>query len=243
MNAFGLRDTTRVQFASVAGLAVLAAVLTRLAMLDYAKSSAFFHPHGYCYLWQTGLVGAHVVSDGLIGLSYIAISATLIYLVWRARRLLPFSWMFVSFGVFIVACGATHLIDVATLTGACVVALGKTTSGLFGTPPSWVEDVRRASERAGDRSWPMPVFDDYKEALKSEIADMSNTGGRPGGAITAALFIKEFTGDLPWVHIDIAGTAWAEEPKPYQPKGATGVSVRTLVELARDVASWRVLDE
>ena len=115
MNAFGLRDTTRVQFASVAGLAVLAAVLTRLAMLDYAKSSAFFHPHGYCYLWQTGLVGAHVVSDGLIGLSYIAISATLIYLVWRARRLLPFSWMFVSFGVFIVACGATHLIEIWTL--------------------------------------------------------------------------------------------------------------------------------
>ena len=72
---------------------------------------------------------------------------------------------------------------------------------------------------------------------------MSNTGGRPGGAITAALFIKEFTGDRPWVHIDIAGTAWAEEPKPYQPKGATGVSVRTLVELARDVPSWRVLDE
>src|SRR4029079_13343522 len=139
--------------------------------------------------------------------------------------------------------GATHLVDLATLTGACVVALGKTTSGLFGTPPQWVEDVRRASERAGDRSWPMPVFDDYKEQLKSEIADLSNTGGRPGGAITAALFIKEFTGDLPWVHIDIAGTAWAEEPKPYQPKGATGVSVRTLVELARDVASWRVLDE
>ena len=139
--------------------------------------------------------------------------------------------------------GATHLVDVATLTGACVVALGKTTSGLFGTPPSWVEDVRRASERAGDRSWPMPIFDDYKEQLKSEIADFSNTGGRPGGAITAALFIKEFTGDLPWVHMDIAGTAWAEEPKPYQPKGATGVGVRTLVELARDVATWRVLDE
>jgi leucyl aminopeptidase len=139
--------------------------------------------------------------------------------------------------------GATHLIDVATLTGACVVALGKTTSGLFGTPAAWVEDVRRASERAGDRSWPMPVFDDYKEQLKSDIADISNTGGRPGGAITAALFIKEFTGDLPWVHMDIAGTAWAEEPKPYQPKGATGVGVRTLVELARDATSWRVLDE
>ena len=139
--------------------------------------------------------------------------------------------------------GATHLVDLATLTGACVVALGKTTSGLFGTPAEWVEDVRRATERAGDRSWPMPVFDDYKEQLKSEIADLSNTGGRPGGAITAALFIKEFTGNLPWVHMDIAGTAWAEEPKPYQPKGATGVGVRTLVELARDVASWRVLDE
>jgi leucyl aminopeptidase len=139
--------------------------------------------------------------------------------------------------------GATHLVDVATLTGACVVALGKTTTGLFGTPPQWVEDVRRATERAGDRSWPLPVFDDYKEQLKSEIADLSNTGGRPAGAITAALFIKEFTGDLPWVHLDIAGTAWAEEAKPYQPKGATGVGVRSLVELARDVACWRVLDE
>jgi leucyl aminopeptidase len=139
--------------------------------------------------------------------------------------------------------GATHLVDVATLTGACVVALGKTTSGLFGTPAAWVEDVRRASERAGDRSWPMPVFDDYKDQIKSEIADLSNTGGRPGGAITAALFIKEFAGDLPWVHMDIAGTAWAEEAKPYQPKGATGVGVRTLVELARDAAVWRVLDE
>jgi len=138
--------------------------------------------------------------------------------------------------------GATHLVDVATLTGACVVALGKTTSGLFGAPPAWVEHVRRASERAGDRAWPMPVFDDYKEQFKSEIADFSNTGGRPGGAITAALFIKEFAGDAPWVHMDIAGTAWAEEAKPYQPKGATGVGVRTLVELAREAASWRAVD-
>ena len=139
--------------------------------------------------------------------------------------------------------GATHLVDLATLTGACVVALGRTTSGLFGAPPAWVEDVRRASDRAGDRCWPLPVFDDYKDQLKSEIADLSNTGGRAAGAITAALFIKEFAGDLPWVHVDIAGTAWAEEPKPYQPKGATGVGVRTLVELARDVASWRILDQ
>ena len=137
--------------------------------------------------------------------------------VWYARQL-----------------GATHLVDVATLTGACVVALGKTTTGLFGTPDGWVERVRRASDRAGDRSWPMPVFDDYRELFKSEIADFSNTGGRPGGAITAALFIKEFTGDLPWVHMDIAGTAWVEHAKPYQPKGATGVAVRTLAELALD---------
>ena len=138
--------------------------------------------------------------------------------------------------------GATHLVDVATLTGACVVALGKTTTGLFGTPPAWVEQVRRASERAGDRSWPMPVFDDYKDLFKSEIADFSNTGGRAGGAITGALFIKEFAGDLPWVHMDIAGTAWTEEPKPYQPKGATGVAVRTLVELALEAESWHKLD-
>ena len=87
----------------------------------------------------------------------------------------------------------------------------------------------------------MPVFDDYKEQFKSEIADFTNTGGRAGGAITGALFIKEFAGDLPWVHMDIAGTAWAEDAKPYQPKGATGVGVRTLVELALDAESWSKL--
>ncbi|HEY7290929.1 MAG TPA: leucyl aminopeptidase [Vicinamibacterales bacterium] len=128
--------------------------------------------------------------------------------------------------------GATHLVDVATLTGAVVVALGKTTSGLFGTPDGWVEHVRRVANRAGDRSWPLPVFDDYREQLKSEIADFSNTGGRPAGSITAALFLKEFTGGVPWVHMDIAGTAWAEDSKPFMPKGATGVAVRTLAELA-----------
>ena len=128
--------------------------------------------------------------------------------------------------------GATHLVDVATLTGACVVALGKVTSGLFGTPERWVEQVRRVANRAGDRAWPMPIFDDYREQLKSDIADFANTGGRPAGSITAALFLKEFSGGLPWVHMDIAGTAWAEEAKPYLPKGATGVAVRTLASLA-----------
>jgi leucyl aminopeptidase len=143
--------------------------------------------------------------------------------LWYARRL-----------------GATHLVDVATLTGACIVALGKTTTGLFGRPDGWVQAVLRASERAGDRSWPMPTFPDYFEQLKSEIADFSNTGGRPGGAITAALFIKEFAADLPWAHLDVAGTAWAEDAKPYQPKGATGVAVRTLAELALD-STWHNL--
>jgi leucyl aminopeptidase len=134
--------------------------------------------------------------------------------------------------------GATHLVDVATLTGACVVALGKTTTGLFGAPLAWSSAVLAASARAGDRTWPLPVFDDYKEQLKSEIADFTNTGGRPGGAITAALFLKEFTGSLPWVHLDIAGTAWCEEPKPYQAKGPTGVAVRTLAELALAGEAW-----
>jgi leucyl aminopeptidase len=128
--------------------------------------------------------------------------------------------------------GATHLVDVATLTGAVVVALGRVTSGLFGSPAAWVERVRRVADRAGDRVWPMPLFEDYREQLKSEIADFTNTGGRPAGSITAALFLSEFTGDLPWVHLDIAGTAWAEESKPYLPKGPSGVAVRTLAELA-----------
>ncbi len=144
--------------------------------------------------------------------------------VWYARQL-----------------GATHLVDVATLTGACAVALGRSTSGLFGGPDWWMQQVLRASDRAGDRSWPMPTFDDYKDLFRSEIADMANTGGRYGGAITAALFIKAFAGDLPWVHMDIAGTAWSEDVKPYQPKGATGVGVRTLTELALASDSWRTL--
>jgi leucyl aminopeptidase len=141
--------------------------------------------------------------------------------LWYARRL-----------------GATHLVDVATLTGAIVVALGKFTSGVFGTPEDWVDQVRRVADRAGDRLWPLPLFDEYRDQLKSEIADFTNTGGRPAGSITAALFLKEFTGGLPWAHIDIAGTAWVEEPRPYQPKGPSGVAVRTLAELPFTAGSW-----
>jgi leucyl aminopeptidase len=135
--------------------------------------------------------------------------------------------------------GATHLVDVATLTGACVVALGRAASGLFGQPDAWVDVVRRAGVKAGDRLWPMPLFDEYADQLKSEIADMVNTGGRPAGACTAAMFLKEFAGGLPWAHLDIAGTAWAEEHKAWQPKGATGVVVRTLAELAFTSGEWK----
>ena len=134
--------------------------------------------------------------------------------------------------------GATHLVDVATLTGACVVALGKAATGLFGQPDEWVEVIRKTGLRAGDRCWPMPLYDDYAEQLRSEVADMVNSGGRPAGSCTAAMFLKEFAGGLPWAHLDIAGTAWADENKAWQPKGATGVAVRTLAELAFTSADW-----
>ncbi len=138
--------------------------------------------------------------------------------------------------------GATHLVDVATLTGACMVALGKVASGLFGQPDEWVTAVRSTSQRAGDRCWPLPLYDEYAEQLRSEIADIVNSGGRPAGACTAAMFLREFAGGLPWAHLDIAGTAWSDEAKPYQPKGATGVAVRTLAELALGADEWRKKD-
>jgi leucyl aminopeptidase len=134
--------------------------------------------------------------------------------------------------------GATHLVDVATLTGACVVALGKVVSGLFGRPDEWRNAVNAAANRAGDRCWPMPLYEEYFDQMRSEIADMVNTGGRAGGACTAAAFLKEFTGGLPWAHMDIAGTAWADEAKPFQPKGPIGVAVRTLAELPFTYEQW-----
>jgi leucyl aminopeptidase len=101
-----------------------------------------------------------------------------------------------------------------------------------------VDHVRGVADRAGDRVWPLPLFDDYREQLESDIADLKNTGGRAAGTITAAMFLKEFTAGLPWAHIDIAGTAWAGEAKAYQPKGPTGVAVRTLAELAFTSDAW-----
>ena len=138
--------------------------------------------------------------------------------------------------------GATHLVDVATLTGACVVALGRVHSGLFGRPESFVAAARELGSLTGDRLWPMPIADDYFEQLKSDVADMSNTGGRPAGAVTAALFLKQFAGELPWLHLDIAGTAWADDAKPWQARGATGIATRLLAELALDPTRWQAPD-
>ncbi len=134
--------------------------------------------------------------------------------------------------------GATHLVDVATLTGACVVALGRVMSGLFGTHAVLNETIRALGDLTGDRCWPMPAVDDYFESLKSDVADMTNTGGRPGGAVTAALFLKQFTNGMPWAHLDIAGTAWSDDARPYQIKGATGSATRLLAELALDPGRW-----
>jgi leucyl aminopeptidase len=128
--------------------------------------------------------------------------------------------------------GCTHLVDAATLTGAIVVALGYTNVGVFGNDQRWLDQVLGSARACGEKMWPMPLDDDYKEQLKSIIADLPNVGTRWGGAVTAAMFLKEFADPTPWVHLDIAGTAWIEEAKPYLPKGPTGVAVRTLIDLA-----------
>ncbi len=132
--------------------------------------------------------------------------------------------------------GCTVLIDAATLTAAVVVALGTFTTGVFGWNKDWVNRVLAAANVAGEKMWQLPVDDDYRDLYKSSIADLANTGGRYGGAITGAMFIGEFAGDTPWVHLDIAGTRWANEEKPYRAKGPTGHGLRTLVELLTDLA-------
>ncbi|MGA2671503.1 MAG: leucyl aminopeptidase [Dehalococcoidia bacterium] len=128
--------------------------------------------------------------------------------------------------------GLSPLIDLATLTGACRVALGLLYSGVFGNDQNLVDKVLKAAERTGERMWQMPLPEEYKEQNKSEIADIKNTGNRYGGAITAALFLAEFVGNTPWVHLDIAGPRLSSKESGYLVKGAAGFGVRTLVELA-----------
>ena len=132
--------------------------------------------------------------------------------------------------------GLSPLLDLATLTGACCVALGTLYSGIFSNNQNLADKVLKAAERIGERMWQMPMPEEYKEQLKSEIADVKNIGHKYGGAITAALFLAEFADNTPWVHIDIAGTANSEKESGYIVKGATGIGVRTLVELASSEA-------
>ena len=126
--------------------------------------------------------------------------------------------------------GATRLVDLATLTGSIVVALGDRRAGLFSNDDEWAKSVERAAARSGEPAWRMPVSDDYKKRIESPIADFKNYGGRPD-ATAAALLLSKFAGDTPWVHLDIAGTSWLDSPQPHAPKGSTGAGVRTLVEL------------
>lgn len=128
--------------------------------------------------------------------------------------------------------GATHLIDAATLTGAIVVALANVNAGVFGSDEKFTAQVLASAHACGEKMWPMPVDEEYREFIKGTVADIQNVGsGKGGGAITAAMFLKEFTGDTPWVHLDIAGTAWLDDGKPWAAKGASAVGLRTLVDL------------
>jgi leucyl aminopeptidase len=134
--------------------------------------------------------------------------------------------------------GATRIVDVATLTGAVMVALGRHYTGLFGRPDGFVDAVRRAGEIAGERLWPMPLSDEYRDEMKSEIADLRNSAGRQGGAILGAAFVDAAVDEgTEWAHLDIASTAWSEEERLFTPKGPQGPTVRTLVQLAASIAA------
>jgi leucyl aminopeptidase len=142
----------------------------------------------------------------------------------------------------LILCDALHfaqrfrpaaMIDLATLTGACVVALGHEASGLMGNDQRLINSLKQAGERCGERVWELPLWDGYGEVMKSDIADLKNAGSRDGGSITAGWFLKQFVGNTRWAHLDIAGTAWSDKARPCSPKGATGVGVRLLIEYLR----------
>ena len=127
------------------------------------------------------------------------------------------------------------VIDLATLTGACIVALGNTTVGAWSNEDEWADKVMQASKSAGESFWHMPLNEDLRKVLDSPIADMKNSGVRWGGSITAALFLREFVEDSPWVHLDIAGPSTTDKDTHYQSRGGTGVGVRTLIDLVRSI--------
>ena len=123
----------------------------------------------------------------------------------------------------------------ATLTGACVIALGHHATGLLGTDEKLIDAVKKAGEVTGERLWRFPLWEEYDEMIKSDIADVKNIGGRGAGTITAAGLLKKFASEYPWAHLDIAGTAWTEKAKPYVPKGAVGIGVRMIVQYLRSL--------
>ncbi|WP_109488092.1 leucyl aminopeptidase [Occallatibacter savannae] len=133
--------------------------------------------------------------------------------------------------------GATHLIDAATLTGACVVALAMINGGAFSNDDATFDKFQTALSTSGEKFWRMPLADEYYDLIRSDIGDIKNTGGRWGGAITAAEFLHAFAEDTPWIHLDIAGLAWIEENKPFIAKGPSGVGVRSILEWVRSYAS------
>ena len=128
------------------------------------------------------------------------------------------------------------MVDCATLTGSVIIALGHHAAAVMGNDDALVEELRAAGEASGERCWPLPLWKEYREQLDSTTADLQNVGGRPGGSITAAAFLKEFVGDATWAHLDIAGTAYGEGKLPYQRKGALGFPTRLLVEWVRSRA-------
>jgi len=132
--------------------------------------------------------------------------------------------------------GATKIIDCATLTGACVIALGHAASGTMSNDEAWVTRFLEIAADCGERYWRLPLFDDYRTQIKSDIADLKNTGGRPGGAETAGVFLENFVDKTPWIHLDIAGTAYLDGESPFQAKGPTGTPVRAFVAIAEDLA-------
>jgi leucyl aminopeptidase len=133
--------------------------------------------------------------------------------------------------------GCTHLVDAATLTGACMVALGMVNAGLFANNDEFYERFCQALERSGEKFWRLPLDPEYFEQIRSSIADIMNTGGRYGGAINAAMFLKEFVEETPWIHLDIAGMAWIDDNKSWIAKGPSGIAVRSLVEFVKSYAS------
>ena len=135
--------------------------------------------------------------------------------------------------------GATHLIDAATLTGACVVALGPVNAGAFSNDDETYMKFQGALATSGEKFWRLPLGDEYADMIKSDIGDIKNTGGRAGGAITAAEFLKVFAEDTPWIHLDIAGMAWIEDSRPYIAKGPSGVAVRSILEWVRSYEGER----